>query len=62
MMNLKMLLRAAVMLAVTLVAATAFADMAPGPRCGCQLAPGEVSYGAAAVVAAALGALNWRRR
>lgn len=62
MMNSKMLLRAAVLVAGTLVAATAFADMAPGPRCGCQLAPGEVSYGAAAVVAAVLSALNWRRK
>ncbi len=61
MVTSKVILRAAVMVAVTLVAATAFADMAPGPRCGCQLAPGEVSYGAAAVVAAVLSALAWRR-
>ena len=61
MVTSKVILRAAVMVAVTLVAATAFADMAPGPRCGWQLSPGEVSYGAAAVVAAVLSALAWRR-
>ena len=46
MVTSKVILRAAVMVAVTLVAATAFADMAPGPRCGCQLAPGGFDFAA----------------
>ena len=55
-------LLALLMLAITLAASTAFADMAPGPRCGCQLARAEFSLGATSVFGALLAVIRWRRR
>lgn len=55
-------LLALLLLAMTLAASTAFADVAPGPRCGCQLAPAEFSLGATSVFGALLAVIGWRRR
>ena len=61
MANPRILLQLLVVIAATLMATSALADMSPGPRCGCQLGPSDVSMGAVSVVVALVAAIGWRR-